>query len=116
MPAPITPVGFETYAKSLTAGMLQVQGLSASPAAAAAAAPLKGAAGNFQNLLASAIQNTASLQNQAEAREMEFMAGDVEELHGLMIAQEKASLAFQLTLQVRNKLVDAYQEVMRMQI
>ena len=114
MPAAITPVGFETYTKSLTAGMLQLQ--APSLAASTIAASPKGAAGGFQALLASAISKTNELQQQAELKETRFMAGDVEELHGLMIAQEKASLAFQLTMQVRNKLVDAYQEVMRMQI
>lgn len=42
--------------------------------------------------------------------------GDVENLHQVMISFEKAKLSFELALQVRNKLLEAYQDVMRMQI
>ncbi len=57
-------------------------------------------------------------QSQLDARELgnSFMAGQPVEPHDLMIALEKASTAMQLTLQVRNKMLEAYQEISRMQI
>ncbi|WP_132768514.1 flagellar hook-basal body complex protein FliE [Tepidibacillus fermentans] len=42
--------------------------------------------------------------------------GDIQDLHQVMIATEKANLGLQLTVQVRNKIVEAYQEIMRMQV
>ena len=44
------------------------------------------------------------------------MSGEVEDVHTAMIAMQKADLSFQLLMQVRNKLVEAYREVMRMQV
>ena len=54
-------------------------------------------------------KDAATLANEAA------IGGDVD-LHDVMIASEKSSVAMQLTLQVRNKLVEAYQEIMRMQV
>jgi flagellar hook-basal body complex protein FliE len=45
-----------------------------------------------------------------------FLSGDTDELHTTILATQKAELAFQLGLQVRNKVVDAYQEIMKMQM
>jgi flagellar hook-basal body complex protein FliE len=45
-----------------------------------------------------------------------FLRGDSDELHSTILATQKAELAFQLGLQVRNKVVDAYQEIMKMQM
>lgn len=58
-------------------------------------------------------------QTQLQAREMQnsFLTGQRNvEYHDVMIAMEKASVALQLTLQVRNKLLEAYQEISRMQL
>ena len=44
------------------------------------------------------------------------MEGKIEDLHQVILAGEKAALALQMTLQVRNKVVEAYQELMRMQV
>jgi flagellar hook-basal body complex protein FliE len=46
----------------------------------------------------------------------EILAGDVKDVHSAMIALQKADLSFQMMVQVRNKLVDAYHEIMRMQV
>ena len=43
-------------------------------------------------------------------------AGELEDISQAVVASEKADIALQLTLQVRNKVVDAYQEIMRMQV
>lgn len=71
---------------------------------------------SFGELLNQAIQNVNSLQKQSEVAKLNMITGKVEDIHSVMIASEKASVALQLTMQVRNKMIDAYQEVMRMNI
>ena len=72
--------------------------------------------GAFQNILESTINNLQSLQNDAGAAAQKFMTGENEELHTVALAGQQAELAFELGLQVRNKVVSAYQEVMKMQL
>jgi flagellar hook-basal body complex protein FliE len=82
-------------------------------------APPAGAAGQpgeFQNVLSSAINSIESLQNNASDSVQKFLTGENEELHTTILATQKAELAFELGLQVRNKVVEAYQEVMKMQM
>lgn len=71
---------------------------------------------SFSELLSKAIGQVNSMQKQGDEARMLLAAGKVEDLHTVMIATEKASLAMQLTVQIRNKAVEAYQEIMRMQI
>ena len=81
------------------------------PAASAAGQP-----GEFQSVLSSAINSIESLQNNAADSVQKFLTGQNEELHTTILATQKAELAFELGLQVRNKVVDAYQEIMKMQM
>lgn len=72
-----------------------------------------------QSLLApfkAGLDEVSRLQKGAERLANEAAIGGDVDLHDVMIAAEKASVAMQLTLQVRNKLVEAYQDVMRMQV
>lgn len=62
------------------------------------------------------LDSVNTLQFQAEGLKTELATGGDVELHEVMIAAEKASLGVELTMQIRNKLVDAYQEVMRMSV
>lgn len=57
-----------------------------------------------------------ALHHQAKSLSEEAAVGGDVDLHDVMIASEKAGIATQLTLQIRNKMVEAYQEVMRMQV
>jgi len=69
----------------------------------------------FQDTLARLMEKYQALSNQAASRtEAALVAGEVDP-HDVMIAVEEASLAFELILEVRNHLVEAYQELMRMQ-
>lgn len=70
----------------------------------------------FQNLLANAI--TKLEQGQAETDQVvsQLAAGVPLDLHTVALAVEENSLNFELAMQVRNKLVEAYQEVVRMQV
>jgi flagellar hook-basal body complex protein FliE len=75
-----------------------------------------GKPGEFQKVLESTIGTLESLNNNASDSVQKFLTGENEELHTTILATQKASLAFELGLAVRNKVVDAYQEVMRMQL
>ena len=72
--------------------------------------------GGFGQALNSAITNLSETQNAADDASVRMAAGDPIDLHEVMLARETASLHFQLAVQVRNKLVEAYQDVMRMQV
>ncbi len=72
--------------------------------------------GAFGDVFSSAL-NTVS-QNGADASQTveNFLNGEGEDIHNVVLAQQRASLSLDLFLQVRNKVVNAYQEVMRMQV
>ena len=57
-----------------------------------------------------------SLQNKAEEAEIQFALGQSDNTHDLLIAETKASVALQYTVAVRDKLIDAYKELMQMQV
>lgn len=71
---------------------------------------------SFGAVLHDALNGVNTLQKQAEQASIDLAAGRVDDVAQVAIATEKASLALQLTIQVRNKVLDAYQEVMRMQV
>jgi flagellar hook-basal body complex protein FliE len=75
-----------------------------------------GQPGEFQSALSSAIDSLESLRTNAADSVQKFLTGENEELHTTILATQKAELAFELGLQVRNKVVDAYQEIMKMQM
>ena len=74
------------------------------------------ASGEFRGVLEGAIQSVEKTRTQASQAVEGFLAGDGQELHSAILATQRADLAFELGLQVRNKVVQAYQEVMRMQM
>jgi flagellar hook-basal body complex protein FliE len=74
------------------------------------------AGGGFGQALSNAISGLNESQNAADDASVRMAAGEPIDLHEVMLARETASLDFQLAVQVRNKLVEAYQDVMRMQI
>ncbi|MBM7867104.1 flagellar hook-basal body complex protein FliE [Heliobacterium gestii] len=71
---------------------------------------------NFSSFLQDALNNVNDLNKQADAAAADLAAGKPIDLHQVVIASEKAGIATQLTLQVRNKVMEAYQEIMRMQV
>ncbi len=70
----------------------------------------------FGDILAQSIQEVESSGKTANEAVTSFLSGEGVELHDVAIAAQKAELSFELFMQTRNKLVQAYQEVMRMQI
>ena len=71
---------------------------------------------SFAEMLSSAISDVNGLQKVAEQKNLDLAAGRIEDISEVMIAAEKASLALSLTSQVRTRVVEAYQEIMRMQM
>jgi flagellar hook-basal body complex protein FliE len=69
----------------------------------------------FTHALASAIQQVNDLQSTAEQKVTGLLSGDGQDIHSATLSVERASLAFDLMLQVRNKVVSAYQEISRLQ-
>ena len=62
------------------------------------------------------LQEVNQHQFNAEEKKVDLMVSENKDIHGTMLALEKADLSMRLMLQVRNKLVSAYEEVMRMQV
>ncbi len=69
----------------------------------------------FSEALFKALQDVNELQVNADKVTEKMVLGEIDDVHTVMLATEKAKLALQLTVQVRNKLVEAYQEISRMQ-
>lgn len=69
----------------------------------------------FQSML-NMVDETNDFQNAAESAEIQFALGESTSTHDLQIAQEKANVALQYTVAVRDKLIEAYKEIMNMQI
>src|ERR1700686_3550005 len=99
MSAPITPI-------RAPAAIPQIAPLS----------PTKGSSGAFQSVLSDAIGRVEQFQQNSQTAIGKFLSGEDEEVHKVALATQQAEIAFDLFLQVRNKVISAYQEVMRMQM
>ena len=73
-----------------------------------------GAAPSFGQALKDAIASVDHLQRDSEAAQASFARGEEVDLHDVLIRIEEAEVAFKTMMEVRNKLVDAYKEIMRM--
>ena len=72
--------------------------------------------GDFGSFLAKAVNEVNQTQVEADTMSEKYLLGEVDNLHQVTISMEKAKLSLQLAVQVRNKVVEAYQEISRMQI
>lgn len=70
----------------------------------------------FQSAFSDAVSKVEAFQTNAQNSVNRFLSGEGEELHHVAIASQEAELSFQLFMQVRNKIVAAYQQVMQMQV
>lgn len=71
---------------------------------------------DFSSFLNNALDKVNELQLQSNEYKKLLATGTIDNLHDITIAAEKANIALQLTLSIRNKVVEAYQEIMRMQV
>ncbi len=98
MAAPITPITAPALATVPTTSKV-----SASP-------------GDFASMLSNAVGSMDQSTKSAADTIDRFMSGENEEVHNMVLETQRNELQFELFLQVRNKMVQAYQEVMRMQM
>jgi flagellar hook-basal body complex protein FliE len=122
---PINSVPIRELASDLKAG-LDVTNLAASGSVAALSGPLNqplvapevGAAfrTEFSNYLTKAVSEVEGKMRSAEAEKLKVLSGETNNLHQATIAASEAGVAFSLMIEVRNKLVESYQELMRMQV
>jgi flagellar hook-basal body complex protein FliE len=89
--------------------------LGSSPTLPTAVGGGPGEAGGFGATLRTAINQVDQLSQNSQDQVTGLLQGDRQDLHNVMIAVEKADVAFQLMMQVRNKIVNAYEEVSKMQ-
>lgn len=73
-------------------------------------------AGSFADTLKDAINSVNQLQKDSDVKMQQMATGQNTNIHETMIAAEKADIALRLMVQVRNKIIEAYQEIMRMQV
>lgn len=90
--------------------------LAPKPAAPAAGGSGSGSGAGFADALSGAVDKLDALQQQASSAAQSLATGQATDVAGVVDAVERASLSLQLAVQVRDKAVDAYQELFRMQI
>lgn len=100
MAAPITPV---TFVPSLP----QLPRVDSTP---------ESPPGAFQAILNESVQSVGNFASTSQETVDRFLAGEGEELHHVALVAQQAELSFDLFMQVRNKVISAYQEIMRMQV
>jgi flagellar hook-basal body complex protein FliE len=71
---------------------------------------------SFSEVLKDSIQKAGELEKEADQEAIKLAKMETQDIHNTMIAIEKADLSFQLMMQVRNKIISAYEEIMRMQV
>jgi flagellar hook-basal body complex protein FliE len=100
----VMPISGVTAASSITS------------VAPTSATPAPTATDGFTDKIAGAMQSVSDSINQADATVQDVAAGGDTPIHEMMVAQTKAQLNTELLVQMRNKAVEAYQEIMRMQV
>lgn len=96
---PISPVSFIKLEK-------EAKPFAENPAAGA----------SFEQMLGQALDKVNALQIQSSDLSAQMASGNLEYIHQAMVMAEKAGVAFDFTMQLRNKVLEAYQEIMRTQI
>ena len=76
----------------------------------------EGDSGSFANALTDAINSVDETMKASDLQVQQFIAGETDNVHDVMISMQRAQLSFQLMVEVRNKAIETYQEISRMQI
>lgn len=71
---------------------------------------------SFEDAIKEALKEVSEIQNDAEKAIADFSKGEIKDIHTVVVALEKADISLQTMLQVRNKLLTAYEEITRMQV
>ncbi len=72
--------------------------------------------GSFADTLSRAVGSVDEAMKVSEMKTQDFIAGKSENVHDVMISMQKAQLSFQMMVEVRNKMIETYHEISRMQI
>lgn len=100
---------------AITSGAVAGTGYVSATTATSAAGSVSGSDAAFASSLASAVENVQGLQSNADALAVQAVTGDLEDVHQYTIAATEASVTLELVSAVRNKAVEAFTEIMRMQ-
>jgi flagellar hook-basal body complex protein FliE len=111
MTSPISALGFmSSFPTSGVGTDMSVGSTTATPAT-------QGAGGtDFASVLASSLDNLQGAQSKADGLAVQAATGDLKDVHDYMIASNEASLATQMVVTIKNKAVDAFNEIMRMPV
>lgn len=71
---------------------------------------------SFKKVFSNALHKVNNLQQQQDIMAKKLATGEVDNIHQVMVTSTKAKLALDLTLEIRNKAVESYKEIMRMQV
>jgi len=94
----------------------QIQPSNTAGKAVAQGPELTAEGANFGDLLKQAMQEVDAAQHTAQQEARNLMTGEATDMHSAILAVQKADVSFQMMMAVRSKLIDAYREVMRMQM
>lgn len=100
----------------IKSSLSQIQTDLQAPAAALPAPAAADGGTSFKDILSGAIGEVENASSDAANRVQQFLAGSGEDLHSTILATQRAELEFQMFMQVRNKVVSAYQEIMKIQM
>ena len=114
--SPLEIAGQGGAAQSIPLQDLQKLNTDLAPQTVGGAASSSSTGGTFQNVLGNFVNEVNGQQAAASDAMSGLMSGKNVSLHQAMISMEEASVSFQMMVEVRNKLLDSYQELMRMQI
>ncbi len=91
-----------------------IDALTPSPVSLTKSSPPKSGGTSFESVLKEAVEKVGAIQNEAEKAVEELVTGG--DVASAVIAMEKADLSFQMMIEIRNKLINAYEEIMRLQV
>ncbi|MCR4438159.1 MAG: flagellar hook-basal body complex protein FliE [bacterium] len=86
------------------------------PGAEAVRAPRPGETPTFKEIVNKYLEETNQLQLKAGEAVRQMAAGEIDDIHDVMIAVEKSRVSLELVIEIRNRLLEAYRELMRMQV
>lgn len=98
---------------SLTISPIQIPAI---PSVSSATSQSAAAGPSFASMLKNAVDNVETSRTQANNAVSGYLSGGPQELHSTILATQNADLNFEMFMQVRNKVVSAYEEIMRMQV
>jgi flagellar hook-basal body complex protein FliE len=110
MTSPISALGFMPSFPTSGVGADMSVGTTTNTSAA------PGAGTDFASVLASSLDGLQATQSKADGLALQAASGDLKDVHDYMIASNEASLATQMVVTIKNKAVDAFNEIMRMPV